>query len=189
MISITIVIPVYNGQNTLPRLCRSIERQTKAPAEVIFVEDTSTDKSRPWLEKAVESHPTWKLLPNLKNLGLSESRNRGMQQAGGSHILFMDADDWIDPNLIEKVSYWIEQYQPDVLTFGAAEDFLNKEGRVTYSAEHAPDFAAADREEPGKLADMICMLEVKTLYGYAWNKIYRLDFLRKISLLFKRSHS
>lgn len=186
MISFTIVVPVYNARPSLPRLCQSIERQTMAPTEVLFVEDGSTDESRFWLETTIESHPTWRLLVNPKNMGLSESRNRGLLATQSSYVFFMDADDWIEPALFERVSHIIEQYQPDILTFGASEDFLDREGKVTYSAPHSPNLALADRENPRELADMIYMLEEKTLYGYAWNKIYRLDFLKENQLSFTK---
>jgi glycosyltransferase involved in cell wall biosynthesis len=186
MISFSIIIPVYNAEAALPRLCRSIESQTLAPSEVLFVEDGSTDESRSLLETITEGHPTWKLIVNPENLGLSESRNRGIQAAKGTHILFMDADDWIEPTLLEKVSLRIEQYQPDILAFGVSEDFLDKHGKVTYSASHAPNLSIADREHPWELADMIYMLEEKTIYGYAWNKIYRRDFLQQNHLFFRK---
>jgi glycosyltransferase involved in cell wall biosynthesis len=184
MISYTIIIPVYNAEQTLPRLCRSIEMQTMAPSAVFFIEDCSTDGSRSCLESLISSHPTWKLVLNDKNSGVSESRNKGLTMAHGSYLLFLDADDWIEPTLIEKTSSYIEKYQPDVLAFGAYEDFLNREGRTIYTASHSPKLQTADREHPTELADMIYMLEKKTLYGYVWNKIYRMEFLQKNHLTF-----
>jgi glycosyltransferase involved in cell wall biosynthesis len=184
MISYTIIIPVYNAERTLPRLCHSIEMQTMAPSEVLFIEDCSTDGSRSCLESLTTAHPTWKVFSNEKNIGVSGSRNRGIMLAESSYLLFLDADDWIEPTLLEKTSSYIEKYQPDVLAFGADEDFLDREGRTTYTASHSPKLQVADREHPTELADMIYMLEEKTLYGYVWNKIYRTEFLQKNHLIF-----
>lgn len=184
MISYTIVIPVYNAESSLPRLCQSIKRQTLAPLEVLFIDDCSTDGSRKWLEETVRSHPTWQLLYNQKNSGVSASRNLGIRKAHGTHLLFLDADDWIEPTLLEKARYAIQQYDPDVLAFGIAEDFLDKDGSISYSATHTPERTFADRENPKALADMLFQLEEKTLYGYPWNKIYRTEMIQSKEILF-----
>ncbi|MDD6352146.1 MAG: glycosyltransferase family 2 protein [Lachnospiraceae bacterium] len=184
MISYSIVVPVYNAEETLPRLCRSIEKQTYAPAEVLFIEDCSTDHSRSWLEEAVQRHPGWKLLTNEKNSGVSACRNRGIRNAGGTHLLFLDADDWIEPDLLQRASESIRQDQPDVLVFGIAEDFLERDGKISYSAIHEPKRALSDRQDPKDLSDTLLDLEEKTLYGYPWNKVYRTAFLQKNEITF-----
>jgi glycosyltransferase involved in cell wall biosynthesis len=184
MISYSIVVPVYNAEETLPRLCRSIEKQTYAPAEVLFIEDCSTDHSRSWLEEAVQRHPGWKLLTNEKNSGVSACRNRGIRNAGGTHLLLLDADDWIEPTLLEKTSYAIQEYQPDVLVFGIAEDFQDHDGSIGYSAIHKPQRSFTSRANPEKLADMLYQLEEQTLYGYPWNKVYQTAFLQKNEITF-----
>jgi glycosyltransferase involved in cell wall biosynthesis len=87
--SISVIIPVFNSAGTLPRALESVVAQDMAELEVIVVDDGSTDKSAEVAERLL---PSAKVL-RQKNGGPSAARNRGLRDAGGDWIAFLDADD------------------------------------------------------------------------------------------------
>jgi len=103
---ISVVIPLYNKHNTIGRTVQSILNQTVQPYEIVVVNDGSTDGS----EKLIENlnNPLISLR-SQSNSGVSMARKKGIEEAKGDWIAFLDADDeWLDEqiatylNLIEK---------------------------------------------------------------------------------------
>ncbi|HJH49587.1 glycosyltransferase family 2 protein, partial [Merdimonas faecis] len=92
---ISIIIPVYNTGNYLQECIDSVRQQSYKSLELIFINDGSTDNSSAILDKAAESDPRIKVIEQ-ENSGLSAARNRGMREASGDYIMFLDSDDWLD---------------------------------------------------------------------------------------------
>lgn len=89
---ISVVIPVFNGEKTIARAVDSALVQ-QVEMEVIVINDCSTDGTAQILEKyAVDSRV--RLFTNSSNLGVAETRNRGVDAARGEYVAFLDADDW-----------------------------------------------------------------------------------------------
>ena len=97
---ITVVIPLYNKQDTIQRALQSVFTQTVQPEEIIVVNDGSSDGS----EKVVESmyHQLVKLI-HQPNAGVSSARNFGIKEAKGDWIAFLDADDFWDIDFLETI--------------------------------------------------------------------------------------
>lgn len=104
---ISVVIPLYNCKKYIVRAIKSILSQTYLPAEIIVVNDGSSDNG----EKLVEdmNHPLVRLI-NQKNGGVSIARNRGITEAKSDFIAFLDADDEWLPNHLETIRHLIELY-------------------------------------------------------------------------------
>lgn len=100
---VSIVVPVYNVENYLEKCIKSIQRQTYRNLEIICIEDCSTDKSSIILDEFQKKDLRIKIIHNSKNLGLSTSRNIGIDASTGEYLFFVDSDDWIEPNMIETV--------------------------------------------------------------------------------------
>ena len=183
-IRFSIIIPAYNAAKALPHLIQSIEKQTYAPYEVLFINDCSTDDTAMILDDLAKdpAHQGWRAYHQPKNSGVSACRNKGIGLASGDYILFIDADDWIEPNLLEKVAFYLQNQMPDVLAFGVFEDYLDQEQSVYYSNTHTLEKRLA--EEPVDFAKMIYELERETLYGYPWNKVYRTSLLQENHIQF-----
>ena len=183
-IRFSIIIPAYNAAKALPHLIQSIEKQTYAPHEVLFINDCSTDDTAMILDDLAKDsgHQGWRAYHQPKNSGVSACRNKGIDLASGDYILFMDADDWIEPNLLEKVAFYLQNQKPDVLAFGVFEDYLDQEQSIYYSNTHTLEKRLA--EEPVDFAKMIYDLERETLYGYPWNKVYRTSLLQENHIQF-----
>lgn len=101
---VSIIVPVYNKEKYIERCLESIMKQTYKEIELIIIDDGSSDNSSVIIEK------TCKLYSNIKtkvysqeNKGRSEARNKGIGMSSGSYIVMVDADDTINPYMIEKL--------------------------------------------------------------------------------------
>ncbi len=102
---ISLIIPVYNAEKTLPATLESIRAQHFRDFEVVFAEDAGTDGSVDLLEHfCVESGLPCKLLRAAENGGAAAARNRAIDAAEGEYLAFADADDLLDPALLERAA-------------------------------------------------------------------------------------
>lgn len=102
---VSIIIPTYNLENCIEKTLESIINQSSYNFEIILVDDGSTDKT---IEKAFEimsNHPklSYKII-SKENGGVSSARNRGLLEASGKYILFLDGDDLISKNLVQEIN-------------------------------------------------------------------------------------
>ena len=107
-IKISIIIPVYNAGNYIKKCIDSILSQTYENFEVIVINDGSSDNSWELLNKYYSDNKKIKLF-NQENKGVSMTRNFGIDNANGDWITFVDADDWIENNTLERIVNIIEQ--------------------------------------------------------------------------------
>ena len=98
---VSIIIPAYNASKTINKCVESALKQTIKEVEVIVINDKSKDDT---LDKLKEYGNKIILINNAKNLGPSESRNKGIEKARGKYIFFLDSDDYIADNTCELMS-------------------------------------------------------------------------------------
>lgn len=96
---ISVIVPVYNVENYLDECLVSIINQTYKNLEIILCNDGSTDSSLEICKKYQDLDERVKLI-NKKNGGLSDARNKGIENSSGKYITFIDSDDYINPNMI-----------------------------------------------------------------------------------------
>lgn len=101
-IEISIVVPIYNAQKYLADCVESLLTQTVADYEIILINDGSQDKSGELCEIYAHRHRNIKFY-HQKNQGVSVARNFGMQMAKGRYLVFVDADDWVEPNYLQTL--------------------------------------------------------------------------------------
>lgn len=89
---ISVIMPVYNGAATIKQAIDSVYRQN-VPLELLVIDDGSTDQTVEILS-AYQERPDFHYLKNVQNIGAAASRNRGVHEAHGQYIAFLDADDW-----------------------------------------------------------------------------------------------
>ncbi len=97
MVTLSIIIPVYNGQDTIEKCIYSILHQVSADTEIIIVDDGSTDKTKDICSDICSLDSRMKLV-SKENGGVSSARNKGIEVSSGKYIMFVDCDDII-PNL------------------------------------------------------------------------------------------
>lgn len=110
---ISIIVPVYNCQNTLDRCLNSIRNQTESNLEIIVVDDGSTDKSFQIIKKHSIEDKRIKVI-RQNNMGVSAARNRAIKIVSGSYISFIDADDYVEKNYIEELYIALYKHNTDI---------------------------------------------------------------------------
>ena len=97
---ISVIVPVYNVYDYLDKCLNSLVNQSDNDFEVIIVNDGSTDNSQEIIDKYVSENANMKSFIK-ENGGLSSARNYGLSKATGEYVLFLDSDDYYEPNTIE----------------------------------------------------------------------------------------
>ncbi|WP_280559190.1 glycosyltransferase [Priestia megaterium] len=120
---VTVIIPVYNVEEFLPQCLNSIVEQTYNNIEIIAIDDGSTDNSLEILRRYELDYSNIKII-SRKNSGPSNTRNAGIDEAKGKYIYFLDSDDYILPNLFEKLIQLMEEKNLDLIRFGV-EPFVD----------------------------------------------------------------
>ena len=104
---ISIIIPVYRVENYISCCCMSLFGMRFQDVEYLFVNDATPDGSMAVVESILNEYPHRKahvkLLAHPKNMGVASARNTGLEAATGEYIAFVDADDWIEENMFEKL--------------------------------------------------------------------------------------
>ena len=101
-VKVSIIIPVYNVAEYLPRCLDSVTGQTLKEIEIIAVNDGSTDRSLSILENYAQQDNRILIL-NKENGGLSDARNYAFPHIHGEYVGFVDSDDWIDKEMYEQL--------------------------------------------------------------------------------------
>lgn len=99
---ISIIVPIYNVEDYLEECILSIIRQTYQNVEILLIDDGSTDDSSS-IAKNYEKKDNRIKYYHKKNGGLSSARNYGIEKANGKYLMFIDSDDYIDYNMVEKL--------------------------------------------------------------------------------------
>ena len=117
MEKVSIIIPVYNVEKYLPKCLESVLGQTYADLEIICVDDGTPDRSAAVILSYAEKDRRINLI-SQENQGLSGARNTGINAATGKYIVFLDGDDWIDPETVETAVNKAEENNTDVVMWG-----------------------------------------------------------------------
>lgn len=180
----SIVMPIYNVENFLPRSLGCLEAQTFDNWELLAVDDCSTDGSLRVLEKYKISDKRIRVIRHEKNLGVSEARNTGLSMAKGSYVWFADPDDKYEPDLLKRVQeVLVLSAMVPVVMFGHYEEWYKANGSFSHQV---PVCEPCSIELSSKdIHNAALHFEETTAYGYPWNKVYSLDYLKKHDLYFK----
>ena len=103
MPAVSVLVPVFNSEAFLDKCLESLACQTLADLEVICVDDHSTDGSRAILDKRAAEDSRFKVISFAENRGPSAARNAALDAALGEYVAFVDSDDFIAPNFLEKL--------------------------------------------------------------------------------------
>lgn len=147
----SVIIPVYNAEETLARCVDSILSQGDANAEIILVNDGSTDRSGAICEEYALNNASIRCI-SQQNAGVSAARNAGIDAARGDHILFVDSDDHVAEGLFSEVDKILCNGQPDLLLLSSCFDRETKKGINI----RKPFFAFSRGELMPRIIDAIC---------------------------------
>lgn len=139
---VSIIMPVYNAAATLQRSLESIKAQTFRDFELVFVDDCSSDGTSDMIRRFVgNSGIACKYVRQEKNGGVAAARNRGLEMAEGDYVAWVDADDLIVPEALEKAVDAAEKCDADIVGWDWTLGF-EKSGRYMRQAEYSTPLEA-----------------------------------------------
>lgn len=176
---ISLIIPVYRVESYLEKCLDSILNQTYHNLEIIIVDDGSPDNCGVICDKYASTDSRIQVI-HQENAGISSARNRGLDIAKGEFILFVDSDDWIEPETCEYLLNLACERQADIVCFGYYEVFLD--GRKDPHSVKEPGMMSKD--------ELIRHLVWGTgaIQTMVWNKLYSARIFDNIRFAEGRIH-
>lgn len=178
---ISVVIPVYNAEVYIKRCLESIQKQTYDNLEIIVVNDGSTDNTQKVLEEIQQQDRRIKLIQK-ENEGVSAARNDGVVTATGRYVYFIDSDDYVENNIIEKL-YKVISSQGELSVCGFTTVFMNKED-APFSLYDSTSIISIE-EYLEKMSQYL----YSVYYGSLWNKMYVTEIIKRNNLKFRKDIS
>lgn len=182
MYEVTIAIPVYNVEPYIEKCLMSALEQSFSSIEFLVIDDKGSDGSMDVVRKLQRVHSRGKdirIIDNISNLGISETRNVALEEASGKYLFFLDSDDYISSDCI-KVMYdaMVKENVEMVFASFCVTDIIKirKKYELPYIVSHKINELASLRY--GKLHSL--------LQTYLWNILYDLSFLRQHNFHFKK---
>lgn len=178
---ISLIIPVYNTEPFLRQCLESAAQQTLGNIEVIIVNNNTPDNSAVIIDEYVKKYPHFKTTL-LVGGGLGGARNAGMKMATGEYLAFLDSDDWIAPNALEKLYTAAKQNNADIVVCSANNTDLY--GNVTGADD-------TSRQKPFTLTNVpaLQLLKIGGEMACAWRKIIRRRIFTEHDLWFPENVS
>jgi CDP-glycerol glycerophosphotransferase len=178
--TLTLIVPVHD---VVPYLRRCLDSLTADPGdevEVIVVDDASTDGTAEELHRIAASRPELRVISNAERVGPGRSRNRGLDEARGDYLWFVDGDDWLLDGAVPRVLARIEETGADVVLVDHVRTYPS--GRTAESSSRHLLLQAPTR--PFRLAewpDTVGVLHTP------WNKVVQRSFLERQGIRFSAS--
>lgn len=172
---ISVILPVYNSENTISETINSILEQSYDNFEIIIVNDGSSDKS----ENIIKEKMKDKRIIYIKNdnHGVSYSRNYALNIARGEYITFIDSDDIYKKNYLEELYQTIELNNADLAI--CSYTYFNCKEKNIY---HGKDFISSEKNE-------VIEELYPTFFNQLWNKIYLTSIIKENNLCFDEDKS
>lgn len=177
---VSVIIPVYNKERYLDKSINSILNQTYKNFELIIINDGSTDNSFQICNRFEKADKRIKVI-DIENNGVSNARNIGLKEASGEYIQFIDADDYIEKNMLEKMISIVAEYNPDII--------INAIQMVTEKKENInrinPVFYGMT--DINKVMENFAGIQKSTgIYGYVHNKFIKKSIIDNNNLMFDK---
>ena len=167
---VTIIIPVYNGVNTIEKCILSAVNQTYKNIEIIVVNDGSTDGTDKVLDKYVKLDDRV-MVYNKTNGGQSSARNLGLQNARGEYVLFLDSDDYLEKNALEVTTKSLIHSNASFCLFGFN---IYKQDKLLRKPNPGDDYYI------NKSLNYNDFIKIESLINSPCNKLYRRSYLKEL---------
>lgn len=181
---VSIIIPIYNTEKYIYECLNSLINQSYSHIEIIVVDDGSTDNSLCLLKELSAKDSRLKVF-SQPNQGVSAARNLALSKATGTYVMFVDADDWIDPHTIEKCLQAIGD--ADVCFFAYVREFSNRSlPKLLFpQTRHFTGEACKQlqRRMIGPIDQELANPGMLDSLGTIWGKLYRRDILDGTSFI------
>ncbi|MCM1070053.1 MAG: glycosyltransferase [Bacteroides sp.] len=169
---VSIVMPVFNAEKTLERVVKSFQAQTLADWELIAVNDGSTDRSLDVLCQLAANDDRIVVI-DKPNGGVASARQAGIDRVSGKYSIHADSDDWVEPEMLERMVAKAEATDADLVIADYFIDIDRQEPRIV-------------RQKPDSLdsKDVLYAIYDKKLFGGLCHKLLRTALYEKASAKF-----
>lgn len=180
---VSVVLPIYNVEKYLPKCLDSVLGQSYNNLEIVCVNDGSLDGSAQIVEEYMKKDGRIVLI-NQKNQGLSGARNTGIEAAKGEYIVFLDSDDWIDPETVEVAVDEATKENAQLVMWSYVREFPTAsvpkdvfcEARIVFDGDDMKNhlhrrmagLVGAELSDPGNADSAVT----------AWGKMYRTECIK-----------
>ncbi len=181
MIQVSVIIPVYNAEKYISRCIDSVLGQSMQEIEVICVDDASKDSSLSILKQYEAKDSRIRVIVQKENAGAAASRNLALQEAKGAYVYFLDADDYLDAEALEKLSLYAKETCAQLCFF-----------KTKLVAEEGMELGRVPKGIMGSYPGVYTgseMLEEfvnnREFFYYPWSLLFQRKFLEENQLLFQ----
>lgn len=182
---VSVIIPVYNAENYLKQCMDSVLGQTLKEIEIICVDDGSTDSSVKILKDYADYDGRVTII-SQENKGAGAARNEGLKAARGEYLSFLDADDFFEPDMLEKAYQKAKEGNARVVVFGSNQylEDCRKFQEVSWTIRKSalPPYRPMNYRT---FTDNV----FKVFVGWTWDKIFEREFVLKYNLKFQEQRT
>ena len=180
-ISVSVIVPVYNAEKYIGECIASLKKQSCKNAEFIIINDGSTDNSLEKIKSACGDDSRFKVI-NQGNFGVSAARNRGLKEAEGKYLMFVDADDMLmDPKSLAFLCGKMDATEAGVLAFGSID--IRSDGKQRIRS--FPEKEEIINTYPDQLRASLKTINNGYYRSSVWNKIYNTSLVRDNEVRFE----
>ncbi len=172
MKKVSIIIPIFNVKKYLKECINSVLNQTYRNMEILLIDDGSTDGTSEICDSYAENENV--KVFHLKNGGVSKARNFGINKANGFYLMFIDSDDYIENNMVEKMVNSFENNDVEMVACGY--DFVYKDKKIKPDFPNNVLFTSEEAKREIFLSNSI--------QGFSVNKLYISKIIKENNILF-----
>lgn len=182
---ISVIMPIYNGENVVRRSVDSVLCQMDGRIELILVDDGSTDTSGAICDEYAAQCSHIHVI-HKKNGGTSSAKNMGIERAKGRYLSFMDCDDFFDANTFAQIIPVLQEHEPDCLDFGWR--YVDARGGISENLHQCKKNTLLPLQELETviLPPLLNLREddAHFVFDFCWNKIFKAEIIKKYQTRF-----
>lgn len=179
MQTVSIVIPVYKAAATVRRCVESLVNGTYPNLEILLVEDHSPDNSWQVCLELEKQYSCVRSFRNDRNSGPSVTRNRGLDEMTGDYLMFVDSDDWVEPDFVESILSAWQNHEPGLVVCGYwNQDEIEDQTEIFQYGDAAQAIATFP------MKDTLTSLYDGRLLQQIWNKLFLTDIVQENHIRF-----
>lgn len=181
---VSIIIPVYKAEKTIERCVQSIAEGTYPNVEIILVEDCSPDASLKKCRILEKKYDSVIVKHNIENRGVSYTRNQGLKCITGKYLMFVDSDDWVEPDYVESFVNEMAKANLAMVISGYVNHDELFNGRTDIFG-----WGNTGKIQVSALSEKLPELYHNRLLQQLWNKIFRTEVVLENEICFDETIS
>ncbi len=179
---VSIIMPVYKVEDYVGKTIKSVLAQTLSDFEFWAVDDGSPDNSGKICDEYANKDARLRVI-HQKNQGAPAARNAALELATGKYVYFIDSDDWIESDMLEKMVELAEKNHADLIVTGFCMEYYQNGSDITYKTP-CPDKVYPSIEDFRRDA---CHFLNNSLLSLPWNKLFLMENIQRKQLRFKNT--